>query len=66
MQDPSPEVSLHAFIVENLDISGKFNMKMKESNPETSHINTFSIVELSSKRLNFEEEIKALESVGNQ
>ena len=39
-----------------------FNMKMKESEPTTSHINTFNRVsaELSSQGLKFEEEIKAL------
>ena len=37
-------------------------MKMRESDPETSHINTFSKVlsELSSQGINFEEEVKAL------
>ena len=39
-----------------------FNMKMRETNPATSHINTFSWVlfELSSPEINFEEEVKAL------
>ena len=39
-----------------------FNMKMKEIDPATSHINTFSRVlsELSSQGINFEEEVKAL------
>ena len=39
-----------------------FNMKMKESKPETSHINTFSrvLAKLSSQGLNFKEEIKTL------
>ena len=39
-----------------------FNMKMKEIDPVTSHINTFSRVlsELSSQGINFEEEVKAL------
>ena len=39
-----------------------FNMKMRETNPATSHINTFSRVlsELSSQGINFEEEVKAL------
>ena len=37
-------------------------MKMKESMPTTSHINTFNrvLAELSSQGLNFEEEVKAL------
>ena len=39
-----------------------FNMKMKETDPATSHINTFSRVlsELSSEGMNFEEEVKAI------
>ena len=39
-----------------------FNMKMKEIDPATSHINTFNRVlsELSSQGINFEEEVKAL------
>ena len=39
-----------------------FNMKMRETDPATSHINTFSRVlyELSSQGINFEEEVKAL------
>ena len=39
-----------------------FNMKMKETDPTTSHINTFIRVlsELSSQGINFEEEVKAL------
>ena len=39
-----------------------FNMKMRETAPTTSHINTFSWVlsELSSQEINFEEEVKAL------
>ena len=39
-----------------------FNMKMRETDPTTSHINTFSRVlsELSYQRINFEEEVKAL------
>ena len=39
-----------------------FNMKMKETDPVTSHINTFSrvVLELSSQGINFEEEVKAL------
>ena len=39
-----------------------FNMKIVETDPETSHINTFSGVlsELSSQGINFEAEIKAL------
>ena len=39
-----------------------FNMKMRETNPATSHINTFSWVlsQLSSQGINFEEEVKAL------
>ena len=39
-----------------------FNMKMKETDPVTSHIITFSLVlsELSSQGINFEEEVKAL------
>ena len=39
-----------------------FNMKMRELDPATSHINTFSRVlfELSSQGINFEEEVKAL------
>ena len=39
-----------------------FNMKMKETEPVTSHINIFNwvLAELSSQGLNFDEEIKAL------
>ena len=39
-----------------------FNMKMRETDPATSHINTFSQVlsELSYQGINFEEEVKAL------
>ena len=39
-----------------------FNMKMTETEPTTSHINTFSRVlfELSSQGINFKEEVKAL------
>ena len=39
-----------------------FNMKMRETDPTNSHINTFSRVlsELSSQGINFEEEVKAL------
>ena len=39
-----------------------FNMKMREMDLATSHINTFSRVlsELSSQGINFEEEVKAL------
>ena len=39
-----------------------FNMKMRETDPTTSHINTFSRVlsELSSQGINFKEEVKAL------
>ena len=39
-----------------------FNMKMKESDPTTADINTFSrmLAEISSQGLNFEEETKAL------
>ena len=39
-----------------------FNMKMRETNLATSHINTFSRVlwQLSSQGINFEEEVKAL------
>ena len=38
------------------------NMKMREADPTTSHINTFSRVlsELFSQEINFEEEVKAL------
>ena len=37
-------------------------MKMRETDPATSHINTFSLVlsELSSQGINFEEDVKAL------
>ena len=40
-----------------------FNMKMRELDPTTSHINTFSqvLAKLSSQGLNFEEEIKTLD-----
>ena len=39
-----------------------FNMEMRETNPTTSHINTFIRVlsDLSSQGINFEEEVKAL------
>ena len=39
-----------------------FNLKISESDPPTSHINTLSQVlsKLSSQRINFEEEVKAL------
>ena len=39
-----------------------FNMKMRKTDPVTSHINTFNRVlsELSSQGINFEEEVKAL------
>ena len=39
-----------------------FNMEMKETEPATSYVNTFSrvLIELSLQGLNFEEEIKAL------
>ena len=39
-----------------------FNMKMRETKPITSHVNTFSrvLIKLSSQGLNFEEEVKTL------
>ena len=49
-------------LIESQLIKKLFNMKMRETDPTTSHINTFSrmLSELSSQRIHFEEEVKAL------